>query len=391
MSDSDSTQPMSDSRERAAFHVSIHSATDAGRVIWETRAYHEESDTAIAWPGPPGEALVQWLCAVAGLPREVAAHEAAEQPQGPGPEAQVAAAAPAAEPPAHDSPGGGSQDTAAEPVDDKQPGGGSQGATAEPVDDFTQIIGISAATERQLHAAGIRTYAELAERSAAELGALLALPPERISRRGWITRARALARLASLPITQAVPSPAEAPPPEQAATALWVEVLFDEEGAILEQRLLREGEPPAPQPAPEEARAARFFVEAPPAVPGAAPIELHCELSGLELEEIPAASPGGVPRLRARSALRVTGLGGAQARREGAGYLVYVLAHELETGATSVLYGTSNRLSPDEDEDPISVEFELPEIGRYQMLLAVLLADGVALSAVAGPRLRVNP
>lgn len=376
MSDSDPTQPMSDARERAAFHVSIHSALSAGRVVWETRAYHEESDTAITWPGPPGEALVQWLCSIAGLPQEEAPPQAAEQPSGTEPPAEVPPATQTAKPSAADQP-------------DDEP-------AEEPADDFTQIIGISAATERQLHAAGIRTYAQLAERTPAELGALLSLPPERITRRGWITRARALARLASLPSTPPAPTPdpepeAEAPLGGQAPTTLWVEVLFDEEGAIVEQRLLREGEPPVPQPGHEEVQVARFFVEAPPDEVAAPLIEVACELDDLELEELPGAAPGETPRLRARSTLRVAGLGADQARREGASYLSYILAHELETGATAVLQGASARLGRDVEEEPITLEFELPEIGRYQMLLAVLLGNGIALSAVTGPRLRVNP
>lgn len=352
-------------RERAAFHVSIHSAAGpGGLVIWQTRAYHEESDTASAWPGPPGEALIRWLSAVAALP------PGAPQPEPAQPAAQT--------------------------ENDAQPKRTDQPGPTEPADDFAQIIGMSAATAERLQRAGIATYARLAASSPAELGALLDMPPERIARRGWITRARALARLASLPAAPARP----APEPEQPAPSpgvLYVEVLFDEQGAILEQRLLRGGEPPGPDRRWEGGHTARLFVEPAAArgepgggVPAGMSGEVELALDELELDELPAPQAG-APQLRARSTLRLAGLGADLALGERPAYLAYVLAHELETGATAVLRGVAGRLGPASREEPLELAFALPEVGRYQMLLVALVGDGAAIGAVAGPRLRVNP
>ena len=54
--------------ERAAFHVSLERADeDAHQVHWQTQAYHEETDSRAIWPGPPGEAMISWICDKAGL------------------------------------------------------------------------------------------------------------------------------------------------------------------------------------------------------------------------------------------------------------------------------------------------------------------------------------
>jgi hypothetical protein len=57
-----------DWHERAAFHVSLERADDdAGHVHWQSQAYHEETDSRAMWPGPPGEAMINWICDKAGL------------------------------------------------------------------------------------------------------------------------------------------------------------------------------------------------------------------------------------------------------------------------------------------------------------------------------------
>ncbi len=346
-------------RERAAFHVSIHSLTGAdGQIAWQTRAYHEERDAAMSWPGPPSEELAHWLIAVAELPAQAEAPTAAQAPE-----------------------------VEAIPVEETPP--------PQPTDDFTQIIGISAATEQRLHAAGIRTYAQLAASSPAELAALLDMPPERITRRGWITRARALSKLASLPSAQGLPAlqepPAADPPPAAAGPALLVELIFAESGEILEQRLVREGERAGPPPGPEDGHIARLFLEPSALLSQASgpPIEVELELDDLAIEAAPSASDA--PLLRARSALRLGGLGAAQLLTRGSGFLAYVLAHDLETGGTQIVASAAEQLDPERREQPLDIAFAMPEVGRYQTMLVAILADGSALSATAGPRLRVNP
>lgn len=325
----------SPSRELAAFHLSIHAARGAnGKTAWETRAYHEESDTAMAWPGPPGEALLAWLRQVAELPGE---------PEGPG-------------------------------------------------DDFTQIVGIGAATAERLRRAGIRTYTQLAASSAEELGALLELPPERIARRGWITRARALARLASLPTTAPQPAPQVSPP------ALMIELQLDEEGEIVEQQLTRAGELVPPMAPPAEDRVARLVLE--PATllaaagangPRGLPSEVELHLDELALEALAERDQSGIPQLRASATLAVAGLGAELLLRASPAYLAFVLGYELATGETVVLQGTGGQLGPAEREQPIALSFVLPPVGRYQILLVAVLADWATMCSAAGPRLQVTP
>jgi predicted flap endonuclease-1-like 5' DNA nuclease len=353
-------------RERAAFHVSVdYAADESGQLVWQTRAYHEESDTRSVWAGVPGAALIDWLLAVAALP------ESAPLPVAP------AAPDPAAPDPAEAA--------------DAHP----------PTDDFKQIIGISAATERRLHEAGIRTYAQLAACSVADLSALLDIPSEKITRRGWITRARALAKLATIAGASRPALPeadtTSTSTPLSAGATLYVEVLFDEQGDVVERRMLSATDEVASPGNPEEGYVARCFVEAPAdegsilGEPAVAPSELQIEVDDVELEALAEAQPGEAGRLLARTHFRLVGLGAEQLVRERPRYLAPVLAYNLETGETKLLSCVGGQLDDEQREVLVEAQFELPEIGRYQILTAVLLASHQRLSAASGPRLRVNP
>jgi hypothetical protein len=55
--------------ERAAFHITFdHAAGAAGQTVWQTRAYHEESDDQAIWPDLSSDTLVDWMRDKAGLP-----------------------------------------------------------------------------------------------------------------------------------------------------------------------------------------------------------------------------------------------------------------------------------------------------------------------------------
>lgn len=335
-------------RERAAFHVSIdYTATSDGALAWRTRAYHEESDTHTAWPGLPAQPLLAWIAKAVGQP------DALHQLAPPQPSA----------------------------------------------DDFRQIIGISAAVEQQLHAAGIRTYAQLAASTPADLAALLGISAERISRRGWIARARALAKLAD---QQNGAAPSASQPlydmaaAEEVASAhsrsLYIEILFDESGDVLGRRLLSEGEPASGSSEASEGYIARFFVEQPLrpdqiAVVGSAnelPAEVELEVGELQIEQ--AAG-----QLRATSTIAPGGFGAAEFCASQPVYLAHLLAYDLDDGETRVLGSAAGELPTDGRSQPLDILFALPEVGRYQILLAVSLAGGQALGAASGPRLRVTP
>lgn len=363
-----------DWRERAAFHLSAHySSDDAGQLVWQTRAYHEESDTHQAWPGLPGEALLAWLHAVADLPAEAA--NAGEAPS---------------------LPSGGDQ--ASDSVETMH-----EQDEVPAVDDFKQIIGISGAVEQRLHEAGIRTYGQLAASTVAELSVLLDLSIEWITRRGWITRARALAKLAALPsraAKQAIPEePASrAGSSAEAAPALHVEVRFDEHGNVIDQRLLRKDLHTTPTIGPESSYIAEFFVDSPPgaselAVAGATRLltaELELEVDELQIEQLPPRNNSRVGQLRAHSRLRLTGINAERLVGERATFLTHVLGYDLERGGTTVLVSVVGQLDPQHEEVRVELIFALPEVGRYQLAITVLLAEYQLLGAASGPRLRVN-
>jgi Domain of unknown function (DUF4332) len=123
------------------------------------------------------------------------------------------------------------------------PGRGDDLAAA---DDLTRIGGIAKKRAERLKAAGIRTYADLASRSAAEIAALLpdagGLSPAMID--AWRDEARQLAAARSAPAPASGPAPGPAPGPAvpgssaaapsdgQHYESFVVRVLLNEDGSI---------------------------------------------------------------------------------------------------------------------------------------------------------------
>src|SRR5688572_22497440 len=58
--------------EYAVFQVAFDHATDAeGRIVWQTRAYHEEADDRAVWPGVTVDTLIRWMCDKVDLPADM--------------------------------------------------------------------------------------------------------------------------------------------------------------------------------------------------------------------------------------------------------------------------------------------------------------------------------
>jgi hypothetical protein len=77
---------------------------------------------------------------------------------------------------------------------DRKQSRASGAVTSQAADDFKSIKGIGPAFARRLHAAGIRTYAQLASLSPAKIAALVAGPSaEQIAKQDWVGQARKLA------------------------------------------------------------------------------------------------------------------------------------------------------------------------------------------------------
>jgi Helix-hairpin-helix domain len=109
----------------------------------------------------------------------------------------------------------------------------SNGDDVAGADDLTRIGGIGSKIAERLTASGIRTYAELASRSAADIAMLLpdvtGLSPARLDT--WRDQARELA--ATAPAAQAVPeTSAGAPDDGQHYESFLVRVLLNEDGSV---------------------------------------------------------------------------------------------------------------------------------------------------------------
>ncbi|MCS6880599.1 MAG: hypothetical protein RMK84_13415 [Oscillochloridaceae bacterium] len=345
-------------RERAAFHVTIHSATVEGEaLVWETRADQEERGISMVWSGLPGQELLEWMIQMVGLSET---SEAGRPPAEVSEATLTGASAP----------------------------GDAAGAVAPetPVDDLTRINGITATTAQRLRKAGIGTFARLAASTPEELGELLKRPAESIAKRGWIEQARMLAESGAAHVSPTGLTES----PEETAANVVIEVHLDATGDILDQRIIREGEPLGSEPLPGEGRLVRFFAQAPAPQHELARGGLYeLFLDELALERLPDPSPAGVTRLCARSTLHVTAPGGGPGAP--ASYIVFVVASNLETGATTLLQSARGHLDPTVEAVPLELTFELPPVGRYHTLLVAMLADMTAPTAVAGPRLRVLP
>ncbi|MFQ3633103.1 helix-hairpin-helix domain-containing protein [Roseiflexus sp.] len=449
--------------ERAAFRIAVESRdAGEGRLMWRTRAYHEEHDQHRVWTGAPDEALIEWI------------HEQIRQSIG------SAVPLPVRRPP--------ESTASAVPASDV------------PADDLQQIAGIGPAIARRLRAAGITTFAGLAACSLSDLAAWTGRSAEQITRMGWIERARALAYPAppaGTPVrepppteaslveaaeaepeamTEAPPSEmqtepaavmeapsveatipesrAEAPPVEAAEMELpatteaplieafiaeppatesptaveakpveetpivgladvrmqealpsaadmtreaqemmleespivFAAILLDEEGEVQDVCLTTTGEQP---PEWNDQQVARFFIETGTQVSHeAAPVSVH--LNNVQIDTVPAQpGTGAASRLHATASVR---LERAEAiGKQDASCHIFLLAYDLASGETHTLSATTIKATADTPEIPIAFDTDLPDVGRYQLLMAALLPEARALSAVSGPRLRVTP
>lgn len=431
-------------RERAAFRVAFDSRVEGGdRTVWQTRAYREETDTQQVWPGLAGDELLRWMIATADLP------EAATPPTSPAEaESEVLPAQPAEaepEPPAQPTEAESevlpAQSTEAEPEPPAGPAAVEQAPApdnlaapeaaalqaanapeeyAGPTDDLQQIHGIGAVIARRLGNAGIRSYEQLAQAPPSYLAQIAGVATGLVARQGWVEQARMLVlRRAdgAAPVEGGGPaeppveaiaedqSPALEPPLEEtrpdfeaesAAMPLVVELLLDEDGDVREQRLLRAGEEPAATVEWAEGRVARFFVdrgawrEAGMAAIGGLLSEVGLEVDDLVIAEMPGLGLA-QPRLRARAAFRLSGLGAELVADREPRYLANLLSYNLTSGETRVLRTVDGRLQRQSLSGDLTLDCDLPDIGRYQLLLAIILPEDDLLGVGSGPRLRVNP
>ncbi|GIW01699.1 helix-hairpin-helix domain-containing protein [Roseiflexus sp.] len=412
--------------ERAAFRIAVESReVSEGRLVWRTRAYHEERDQRRVWTGAPDEALIEWI------------HDQLRQSIGgavPSPPRRFPASTASVAP-----------------------------SSDAPADDLQQIPGIGPAIARRLRTAGITTFAALAACSPSDLAAWTGRSAEQIVRMGWIERARDLTHpTPPLEATATEPSPVETaaaapstsgvqtrPPPatepssvETAATLpeappaagdatdvqpvaetpitelaetttgtsggkaapsaaeeirevqnmieeapiIFAAVLLDEEGEVQDARLTTTGDQP---PEWNDQQVARFFIETATPIPHAAvPVTLW--LDHVQIDTVFAQpGKGASSRLHATAMLHLEWTGSEEIPR--AFCHIFLLAYDLSAGETHILGTTRVEATVGAADVPLTLDTDLPEVGRYQLLLAALMPEASALSVISGPRLRVTP
>jgi predicted flap endonuclease-1-like 5' DNA nuclease len=370
--------------ERAAFRIAIESRlVEEGRLIWRTRAYHEEHDQERVWTGLPDEAIIEWFLERLrqSLGSPVSADTALALPE------SSAVAAAVAHPSAAPSP-----ETPLPPV--APPSEAALPPAVQPVepaaeqfhqDDLQQIPGIGPAIARRLHAAGISTFAAVAACTPADLARHTGRSAEQIVRMGWIERARDLA-LSSRAESQPAPETKEREDMvSEEPSILFAAILLDEEGEVRDAHLTTAGEIP---PEWNDQRVARFFMEAvAPADTTSSNIALHIDNPLIELIR---AQPGkrNAYRLSANATVRIEGVDTVTA---GVSAHLFLLAYNLDSHETHILNTAGVSLAAGATEAPFTLDSDLPEVGHYQLVLAALIPEMRILTAVSGPPLRVTP
>jgi len=370
--------------ERAAFRIAIESRpVEQGRLVWRTRAYHEEHDQERVWTGLPDEAIIEWFLERLrqSLGSYVSADTALALPE------SSAVAADVAHPSAAPSP-----ETTLPPV--APPSEAALPPAVQPVepaaeqfhqDDLQQIPGIGPAIARRLHAAGISTFAAVAACTPEELARHTGRSAEQIVRMGWIERARDLA-LSSRAESQPAPETKEREDMvSEEPSILFAAILLDEEGEVRDAHLTTAGEIP---PEWNDQRVARFFMEAvAPADTTSSNIALHIDNPLIELIR---AQPGkrNAYRLSANATVRIEGVDTVTA---GVSAHLFLLAYNLDSHETHILNTAGVSLAAGATEAPFTLDSDLPEVGHYQLVLAALIPEMRILTAVSGPPLRVTP
>jgi hypothetical protein len=123
--------------------------------------------------------------------------------------------------------------------------------------------------------------------------------------------------------------------------------------------------------------------------------DLCLDVGSLQLSETAQVRPTGElspqKRLRAEISFKLTGAPAGQITAVAPYYTAEVLACELPGGRTITLAMERQRLAAHQLAYQAELEFDLPEVGRYQLIGTVLLPDGNVAGVTVGPLLTVLP
>ncbi len=167
---------------------------------------------------------------------------------------------------------------------------------------------------------------------------------------------------------------------------MFAAILLDEEGDVRGVCLTMTDEQP---PEWNDQQVARFFIETGTPLPAEA-VFASLHLNDVQIETVPAQrGKGGASQLHATATVHLEGA--ATTGKQSMSCHVVLLAYDLASGETHILNTTRIECAPDTLDIPLTLDADLPEVGRYQLLLAALMPEARALSAISGPRLRVTP
>lgn len=402
-------------RERAAFRVALFSSPRTDVSLWETQAYHEESDTRIVLPGLPGAPLTQWMAALVSGAAETPAVEPHDHPASAVPE-------PISPPGEADLPLRLDEILAnAEPQHE-------QGPPA----DFTRIHGIGPVIQERLRSAGIHSYegfAQLSSEHLAQIVDIAGLPPERVI--DWQRQARTIGTSVGLNhpevdtevettfisadeqrtrMEEEATAPhvdlegGRLPPASSAAQSThfatgMIEIGLDEDDMVTHATVRwlagEQDNPMAELPAHHATQAAaRFFIEVARDQRREPPMAIDLELGELQVDEVSVNERGTtqpVARLRAEIELAISGLHATRwAAEQHLPYDIYVLAVAREHETTDVVAATRAQIQPDTATYSTSTLLQPLAPGRYRLLAVALIAGSSELTVAVGPKLWVQ-
>jgi hypothetical protein len=98
-----------------------------------------------------------------------------------------------------------------------------------------------------------------------------------------------------------------------------------------------------------------------------------------------------VPRVRARLDFRLSGPGAAEIAAQGHWSTIQIVACELASGDSHLLAAGQERLLPNQLDYTSTLEFVLPDDGRYQLVGTVVIPEAQLIGSTLGPVLNVIP
>jgi extracellular elastinolytic metalloproteinase len=278
-----------------------------------------------------------------------------------------------------------------------------------PIDDFSRLPELDERSERKLHTAGILSFADLAQRTPAQLARIIAkagFNADRIKQLGWVQTARTLAGEQST--TQADSASTEPADERQRTTSFTVRLNIRADGQVrkLEIVHVRDGahdewdgwnEPEllafirrhAGIHGTTDAMTARTgatqrLPEPRAALPSELPAPHHAHAQA-RLSGETVAQPEGDDQLRVQLQFEVVGEVGA------AQYIWQVLARHRDTGKVEVLATQEGALDPLSREHQVSAVVDLPKTdGLFRLSGILRIPEQAIFLEVPGPPLSVE-